>query len=286
MQHMFFLICSLTACRKQTSPKSLKAKREHAREMGSQKPQRRLREMSAAEAIHAADYYEKTGPQELIISAYQRVIAVSLDPETVATYLKKLADLYLENENYKEAKSYYQKFVSLYPGHPLIIDVRYHEILAHFLSSLSPQRDQTTTHQVIKLGKHYLADYPEQTKQHDMVIEMVGAAYKRLLEKEIAVIYFYLNKFSIDQLGSSLYAALQRVSHIVKTMIPDMEQFIPGAADASEQLSAPQYGDDELDPATYNEHIALIAHDLQILESLLYSTATPSYSTAYFRDKF
>jgi tetratricopeptide (TPR) repeat protein len=281
-----FLLCTLTGCRKATSPKSLKAKREHARAIGSQKPQRRLREMSGAEAVHAADYYEKTGPQDLIISSYQRIIAVSLDPETVALYLKKLADLYLKDDNYKEAKNYYHKFVSLYPGHSLIAEVRYHEILAHFLSSLSPQRDQTATHHVITLGKQYLADYPEQTTTRDKVIEMVGASYKRLLSYEISIIRFYLNKFSIDQLASSLHAATHRLVHIITLTMPEMNPFIAHLEKITEQLSIPENSDEEPAPSLFASRIDEIIRNVDVLESFLYADSTPQYSTAYFRDKF
>jgi outer membrane protein assembly factor BamD (BamD/ComL family) len=286
------LLGAITGCRKTSSPKSLKAKREHSREIGSQKPQRRLREMSEPEAVHAAEYYEKIGPQDLIISAYQRVIAVSLDPEIIATYTKKLADLYLADSNYKEAKKYYHKFVSLYPGHSLITDVRYHEILTHFLSSLSPQRDQTATHHVITLGKQYLADYPEQRTvatvrcMYEKVIEMIGASYQRLLFAEISIIRFYLNKFSIDQLASSLHAATQRLVRIITHTIPDMRPFVPQLEAIAAQLSLPEQHETEPTPDLFSARIDEIMKNVHILESFLAADVTPSYSTAYFRDKF
>lgn len=186
------------------------------------KPEKAIKQMSVEEAIEAAAYYAFINHQALLIAVYQHIIAKSKDPETVATYVIKLADLYFIDNNFDEAKKHYKKAITLYPGHTGIENARYREVLAHFLSSLSPARDQSATQTTINLGKKYLADFPQ--AEPDRVRSIIASAYKKLLQSELLVISFYLNKFRIGNGNTQpVQAALQRMINIVEILLPQLK---------------------------------------------------------------
>jgi len=187
------------------------------------KPKKAIKAMGIEEALEAAEYYEFINHQALLISTYQHIIATSKDPDIVATNLTKLADLYLIDGNFAEAKRYYKKVIALYPGHKGIERARYREILAHFLSSLAPTRDQATTQATITLGKKYLEDFPH--VEAGKVRGILAAAYKKLLASELLVVNFYLNKYALSGAIQPIKAALQRMMANTTIILPQLKAY-------------------------------------------------------------
>lgn len=225
-----FLLAILVGCRQNKihSPQADIAASEQTEEvkkklLDPQKPEKSIKQMTVEEAIEAVRYYESINHQALLIATYQNIIAKSKDPDVVATHLIKLADLYLADNNFEEAKKTYKKATTLYPGHQGIEAARYRELVAHFMSSLGPTRDQAATQTTINLGKKYLADFPQ--AEPERVRSIVAAAYKKLLVSEILVINFYINKAKLGTSRQPLKAALQRMDNIIKVIIPQLKQY-------------------------------------------------------------
>ena len=192
------------------------------------KPQKAIKQMTVEEALEAVKYYEFINHQALLVATYQHIIAKSKDPETVATHLIKLADLYFIDNNCEEAKKYYKKATMLYPGHPGIENARYREVMTHFLSSLNASRDQSATQTTINLGKKYLVDFPQ--AEPERVRTIIAAAYKKLLQSELLVINFYLNKFKLNGTAQPIQAALQRMAGVADVLLPQLKLYDSAAA--------------------------------------------------------
>lgn len=225
---VYCLLIVLTGCRKQkvALPQPSSVEEEGvvpAVTTEPAKPTKSVKQMTVEEALEAAEYYEFINHQASLVATYQHIISKSKDPDIVATYLIKLADLHFIDNNFDEAKKNYKKATTLYPGHKGIEGARYREVLTHFLSSLNPSRDQSATQATITLGKKYLTDFPH--VQPDRVRSIIAAAYKKLLMSELLVVNFYLNKFKLSDIAQPIKAALQRMQNIVVMIIPQLKLY-------------------------------------------------------------
>jgi tetratricopeptide (TPR) repeat protein len=196
------------------------------------KPKKPIKQMSVEEAVEAAHYYEFIDHEALLLATYQHIIAKSKDSDITACYLLKAADHYLQTNNFSEAKRYYKKLTTLYPGYKDIERASYREVLAHFLSSLAPSRDQAATQATITLAKKYLADFPQGAA--GQVISILGAAYKRLLLSELLVIEFYLNKFSLTGTPQPLKGGIQRMKSLQTAVIAPLKKYDQNVAKMTE----------------------------------------------------
>lgn len=258
------------------------------------KPQKSIKQMALEEALEAARYYEFIAHEALLIATYQHIIAKSKDSDVTAQYLIKLADHYLQTNNFTEAKKYYKKIAMLYPGYRDIERARYREVIAHFSSSLAPSRDQAATQETISLAKKYMADFPQGSI--DQVMSIVSAAYKKLLASELLVVEFYLNKFALSGAPEPLRGGLQRLQSLQDIIIPALKKYDATLVGTLESASWKEHMerpwsklDDLLETAEGREQVVVYLQAAVALMRTIVVGAEPvssSSGVAVARDKF
>lgn len=283
------ILLALPGCYRPAAPRPVKELPEQGGEQTEQqktyKPTRQVKEMTTEEARSAAAYYEEVGKQDLLIATYNRIITLEKDPEVVAQHIVKLADVYFGDGNFTEAIKQYRRAITLYPGASTLERARYREIVAHFWSALQSARDQTTTEATIKLGRRYLTDFPHEASAEQVAV-MIAASYRKLLAHECMVMAFYQTKYATTGIVSSLRAVTQRLSYVVNTLLPEMEDSLPEIAQVRSVLTVPLLSDEFEDEdaavhtALHDELAGSLAKITEFLEG------APDTLTSQTRDKF
>lgn len=255
------------------------------------KPRKRIKEMTVEEAVRAGEFYEHVKNYDLLPVAYQHIIAKSQhEPDVAAAYYIKLADFYLASNDFQEAKKHYRKVIDIYPGYQGIERARYREVLAHFWSSLSPERDQTTTRATIQLGRAYLKDFPHVTDSCERICGMIAASYRKLLESDMKVLESYIKKYFLNTNNERpLRGAVQRLHTIRTELLPDMVRFIPEAASVRDVLVIPEEVVEAIDTIEGRTELAALLYQKleQMRHTLVISgRAAKDMSAAQMRDRF
>src|SRR5581483_12502002 len=102
---------------------------------------------------------------ELARICAQRMITVGSNKEIEKEEIRKatleLAHYHLENTDLEKAQKFAADYQLLYPGTPEAKDAAYIDIQAHFLSTLSPDRDQTKTRKTIESSQNFKRKYKD-----------------------------------------------------------------------------------------------------------------------------
>lgn len=176
------------------------------------------------------------------------MIATCKNSEQTGFLTIELADLYMQQHDYTKAEKVYSDFVLLYPSAAQCDYAFCQEIKAGFQLTLSIDRDQTKTEEVLKRTLEFLASYAE-SSHHELVQTIATACRQKLFEHELYVYNYYFN-------NKCYKAAQQRLSAIHKEYIPHLPQEKPHFLEISVNLAYAQN----------NPHAALLAQ-LELAEN-------------------
>lgn len=230
-----------------------------------------VKDMNLQEALEAKHYYEELGREDVILRLIPHIIALSKDMQLVAQLQLEFADRQLSSGELEEAQKLYTNFIAFYPGDPNIKAARYRQLLATFWTALEPDREQILILTAVDAAKSYLKDFPDDTEYWSKVHEILKTCYLSLLEGELGLIKFYLNKFSYERKPTAIEAARSRLEHSKEAFVPILglyDERVQGLMPSLETI-------EKLDSATYqsaSEQAELIAKQVALLEGLLVSS--------------
>lgn len=182
------------------------------------------KDMTFQEAAHAAAYYEAAGDRDMVIKCSERLLALGGDQEIMRTTNLKLIKTFLAEGKYEKAQKYATDYQSLYPGTPETKLACYLNIQAHYLSLLESDRDQTNTDKTIELAQNFVTKYKDDTEYLSQVNTVIDNCYEKLLDREIAVINSYINKYKYYENFSPFNAAQRRLAYIKTKLSPHIKQ--------------------------------------------------------------
>lgn len=127
------------------------------------------------------------------IKYLERLITLCDDINKKADHILELADLYLEQSLYEDATKWYTEFTTLYPGSKQIEYATYKAIVCSSQRILSPDRDQTVTHETLALCDSFLERQNIFTTHLDEVRNIKNTCNKTLSQSELYISTFYIN---------------------------------------------------------------------------------------------
>ena len=188
---------------------------------------KKIKDQTFDEAVWAKNYSKETKDYETAIKCAERILAVGGDPEIMRSTLLELTQLCLNEKNLEKAQKYALEYQTLYPATAECKQARYYGIKAHFLATLSPDRDQSSTQKTIELAQEFIKQYPQDTEYITSVKDMLNTCYTTLLESELQIITNYISRYNYTKKQNLLAAAQKRVSYIKDKLyahVPSIEQ--------------------------------------------------------------
>jgi outer membrane protein assembly factor BamD (BamD/ComL family) len=195
-----------------------------------QLPIKGIKQTTLDEALRCKSYYLKQGDKELASKYLDRALSLAKDHKVRSELMLELADLYMLLEQRAKAAKLYNNYKLFYPGSSSIYHVRYQEIVANDLDALDSSKDQSKTKETVKLAKQFLQDFSHADLYNKQVTDILYRNYLKLMKSELSIASFYLNKYSYDSKESSLKAAHQRISYLLKEyacQLPQSQHLVP-----------------------------------------------------------
>lgn len=178
-----------------------------------------IKEMTEKELRSCADLALGLESYEDALRYLERLKIVTKSSTTVKELKLEIADLHFEQGALKVSAQEYEEFLKLYPGDKQAEYAQYKGLLSNFYAMLEADRDQTATHNTIKLADSFL-DKSDRYKQYNKDVESIKySCYERLYDHEVVVFDYYMSK-------GSFKAAETRLTSITKNYskkLPDTE---------------------------------------------------------------
>lgn len=190
-----------------------------------------IKDMTFDEALYAKKEYEEQQNSKLAMRCAERMIALGTNQDEVRKVMWELAQKHLQDGELEKAQKYANDYQLLFPGGPEVKDVAYLGIKAHFLATLSADRDQAKTQQTLKLAQAYLKKYTTDTQFTQSITDIIDSCYIKLLESELQVADCYIAQYNYTHKPTTLAAAHKRVSYA-------KEHILPHIADEIERIQA------------------------------------------------
>jgi outer membrane assembly lipoprotein YfiO len=126
----------------------------------------------------------------------EQIVTQHQDHPDLSKYKMILAGLYFKLGRYPSAYELYENFNQFYPSDNKAEYAKYRAILAKFYQTLRTDCDQTATEETTKLCKEYIQN-PIYNKYATDVKDILNTCEHKLVDKEVYVYNFYLNKGKI-----------------------------------------------------------------------------------------
>lgn len=177
--------------------------------------------MTYQELKEAKEKHKLAKDNDGVIIFIERMLKLCDDINEIADLMIELADLYYNQGNLEKAGRLYVDFEKLYPGNIHAEYALYRAILCTFYGILTIDRDQTKTQETVELTNKFLSrtiftQYKKEIK------DIRAQCYQKLIESELNICNFYLNK-------GSFKAVQKRLKNIRVSLLehaPDMEVHI------------------------------------------------------------
>lgn len=124
----------------------------------------------------------------------------------------RLADCKFYSGNYEEAISLYEEFEKLHPTNEAVTYVIFQEGSCYYRLMENPDRDQTSTHKLIKTYERLLNRYPDSPYSYE-ARKRIAEAKNRLAQHEILVARWYIRTGQVPQAKNRLEIAMDLYSH-------------------------------------------------------------------------
>ncbi|MDR3550614.1 MAG: outer membrane protein assembly factor BamD, partial [Candidatus Babeliales bacterium] len=156
---------------------------------------------------------------DIAIKYAEKMLPLCKDMHEANHLTIELADLLFQNGDLEKAGKHYKEFAKLYPGYDKIEHAEHRSILCSFYGMLDATRDQTKTKETLELTQKFLERADVFTQFSAEVASIQKQCYARLVESEVSILEFYLNR-------DSLKAAQTRIDGLRKefaSVTPDLE---------------------------------------------------------------
>lgn len=241
MYIFLFLICtfvglptSLIAAKKQTQgvvlqPAARPTKKERRQERKQEARKRKqteithsFKEMTFQELTITKDKLLKEGNKQAAVKFLERMKTTCDDLAELRAVTLEYADILYDTRDFSTAGTIYQEFTKLYPGSERVEYAHYKAILCSFEQIQDAERDQTKTRETLDLTTTFLDKAALFVVYAPQVIDIANKCRQRLLENEISIANFYLNR------GSTLSAQkrIEGMRTTFATALPSSESSI------------------------------------------------------------
>lgn len=173
----------------------------------------RLSDMTYEELKEEKKKLIAKGNHEIAIKYIEKMVPLCSDLGELSDLMIELADLLFEAGNLEKAERLYAEFASMYPGHKKAEYASYKAIICSYWGTLDHQRDQSKTKETIERAESFLKQKATFTTYTSQVDEILYACRERLLESEMAIFHYYMQR-------QDYVAAQSRLDNIEKEMIP------------------------------------------------------------------
>jgi outer membrane protein assembly factor BamD len=119
----------------------------------------------------------------------------------------RLADCKFYRGNYNEAIPLYEEFEKLHPTNEAVTYVIFQEGSCYYELMEKPDRDQTSTHKLIKTYERLLNRYPDSPHSYE-ARKRIAKAENRLAQHEILVAQWYIRTGQVPQAKNRLETAM------------------------------------------------------------------------------
>ena len=154
------------------------------------------------------------------------------DHEAIKDILLEMGQLYVQLEDWTKGEKAYSEFILLYPSAAQCDFAHYQAIVCGFNLTLTPDRDQTKTQEVIDRASKFVIEYPK-SSHLPQVTTLLTQAREKLLESEIGIFNFHLH--------SKHYKAAQlKIESITQEHITYLPAQEPKALELTIQLAQAQ----------------------------------------------
>lgn len=157
---------------------------------------------------------------------------VCTDTEELKNILLQLADLYYRQEDWAKAERVYSEFVMLYPGAAKCDYAHYRAVACGFKLTLTPDRDQTKTQEVLKLADEFIGQF-KTSDYLDQITTVATQCREKLFESDTNVFTFYFN-------SKNYKAAQKRLDTLCKEHVPHLPAAEPKTLELTIQLAQAQ----------------------------------------------
>lgn len=157
---------------------------------------------------------------------------ISTDPDQIRELLLQMADIYYQQEEWTKAERAYNEFILLYPGAARCDYAHCKAVECGFKLTLSYDRDQTKTQEVLTLAEQFLTEHPK-SEFLGQINELAYNCREKLLQSDVNVFDFYLKR-------NNFKAAQKRIDLITKEHGPKLPDAQPKALELTLQLAQAQ----------------------------------------------
>jgi outer membrane protein assembly factor BamD len=184
-----------------------------------------LSHCASKEQPKTAEDYLKLGTQQLdrkhtrqAQQYFQQVLEQFPDSREKTLAQFNLAEALYRDGNYLEARFEYQKFLELYPAHPLASRAQFQIGMCSLRVVNAPDRDQRATREALRVFRHFRRQYP----QDPLVPE--AEAHIRMLRGRLAAHEFLIARFYYCK--KAYQAAINRLLNLIQLYpnMPDLDE--------------------------------------------------------------
>lgn len=175
----------------------------------------RMSEMTYAELKEEKSKLIAKGNTEIAIKYIEKMVPLCSDLDELSDLMLEFADLLFDAGNLAKAERLYSEFSSMYPGHKKAEYASYKAIICSYWATLDHQRDQSKTKETIERAEAFLKHSSSFVTYGDQVDEILYACREKLLESEMAIFHYYLER-------EDYLAAQTRLENIEKEILPTL----------------------------------------------------------------
>jgi outer membrane assembly lipoprotein YfiO len=180
--------------------------------------QKTIGTMTYPELKEAKERHTLEKDTQAAIVFIERMLKLCDDINEIADLMIELANLYYDQGNLERAGQIYIEFEKLYPGNVHAEYALYRSILCTFYGILTIDRDQTKTYETVELANKFLSRTIF-TQYQKEVRDIRKQCYQKLVESELNVCAFYLNRKSFKAVQNRL----KNIRTALLSYVPEME---------------------------------------------------------------
>lgn len=189
---------------------------------------KRIRATRVVKHLSTMDYEELTVHKNKNLQEKKYSVALKYvermllfcDPDETADLTLQAADILYELGEYKKAAALYSEFTLLNPGHPRIEYGMYRSIKTKYATTLTPDRDQSNTHDTLAAVNQFLERGSLFNTYIKEVKDIERGCLQKLAESEMKISEFYIKQ----QQYKPAIIRLQKIKKEYVASAPELHQ--------------------------------------------------------------
>lgn len=179
-----------------------------------------LKKMTEAQLRKSADLALSLNMFDDALRYLARLITQTKNTKVVKEVKLEIADINFNRGALKLSAEGYDEFLRLYPGDKYAEYAQYKGLLSNYYSIQPPDRDQTATHNTVRLAQEFLEKSSVYKKYNEDVKIILSSCYERLYDHEVIIFNYYMEK-------ASFKAAKTRLAAIEKSYNSKLPHYAP-----------------------------------------------------------